>query len=186
MIHDSLFENASNIVELLDGDGGSAGTAAKDIAHHPPGMLHRGFSVFLFDDLGRTLLQRRSPKKYHFAGRWSNACCSHPISSVDLVQGASRRLTFELGIDAALSHVGTFRYVAADPVSNLVENEEDAVLVGYIPRDVAIASNPDEVTATRFVGVDALLREIKVSPAAFSPWLLGALDCATKAGHPRR
>jgi isopentenyl-diphosphate delta-isomerase len=176
---------ASDTVELLDDGGRPSGAMGKAAAHEPPGRLHRGFSVILFDETGRVLLQRRADSKYHFAGRWSNACCSHPPAGADVAIAARKRLLLELRIEAALEVVGSFRYVAVDEASMLVEREDDVVLVGYVLSDVVVEPNRDEVSATRFVGIRELESQLASSAVEFTPWLAEALQCAVKAGHPK-
>jgi isopentenyl-diphosphate delta-isomerase len=176
--------DAQDVVQLLSDDGTPAGVMAKRDAHLSPGHLHRGFSVFLFDETGRVLLQRRASSKYHFAGKWSNACCSHPHDTVSLEAAARSRLSFELGIDTALEPVGSFRYSAVDDASGLVELEDDTVLVGYIRSDANLVPNPGEVWATRFVGIPELETELRTSPDASTPWLAEALRCVLRVGHP--
>src|SRR5690349_16645839 len=84
---------------------------------HQKGILHRAFSVFLFDKKGRMLLQQRSKEKYHGALLWTNACCSHPHENEDIEKAAERRMQEELGVSAAISKIFTFTYHAE------VENE---------------------------------------------------------------
>lgn len=176
---------ASEVVQLLSDDGTPAGVMAKRAAHEGQGYLHRGFSVFLFDETGRVLLQRRAASKYHFAGRWSNACCSHPLETAGVEASARRRVSFELGIEAALEAVGSFRYTAVDEASGLVEREDDTVLVGYVRSDATVVPNPTEVWETRFIAIPDLERELRTSPDDSTPWLARALSCVTAAGHPR-
>lgn len=176
----------ADLVELIDDAGRSMGICSKIEAHEPPGRLHRAFSVFLFDDAGRIMLQRRAAAKYHFARRWSNACCSHPPPGADVGTSAVARLRAELGISTDLAQVASFRYRATDPVSRLVEREEDTVFVGYVPSDVSVEPDPAEVAAVRFLDLDELSAEIERSPAEFTPWLAAALELVQRAGHPRR
>jgi isopentenyl-diphosphate Delta-isomerase len=178
------FEIADS-VQLLCDDGTAGGVIDKIAAHESPGRLHRAFSVLLFDEAGRLLLQRRADSKYHFAGKWSNACCSHPPVGADVVAYAENRLLFELGLKTALEVVGSFRYVAVDPETSLVEREDDIVLVGYVPGDVVALPNPSEVSATKFLRVEEVCGTL-TDLAVFTPWLAGALECAASAGHPRR
>lgn len=175
----------NDVVQLLGPDGTPAGFMAKQAAHESPGYLHRGFSVFLFDENARVLLQRRAATKYHFAGRWSNACCSHPSGDATLETTATSRLMYELGIETALELVGSFTYSAADNKSGLVERERDSVLVGYVRSDVALAPNPREVSSTRFIAIDVLQEELRASSDQATPWLAEALGCVVRAGHPR-
>ncbi len=175
---------AWDTVELLDEDGRSIGSLGKREAHEAPGRLHRGFSVFLFDEAGRLLLQRRAVSKYHFGGRWSNSCCSHPPPGADAVIAAQRRVQLELGVNATLQAVGSFRYMAADETSPLVEREDDTVLVGYVRGDVTIAADPDEVSDVRFVALDDLRRDLDTSPGDFTPWFAVGLEHVLRAGHP--
>jgi isopentenyl-diphosphate Delta-isomerase len=175
---------APDLVQLIGDDGVPAGVMAKLAAHVSPGYLHRGFSVFLFDESGRVLLQRRAGSKYHFAGKWSNTCCSHPVVSVSDEATARRRLLFELGVDTPMEPVGSFRYTAIDAATGLVEREDDTVLVGYVRSDLIVVPNPAEVSSTRFIPVPDLQEELRRSPGDSTPWLAPALDCAIKAGHP--
>lgn len=156
-------------------------------AHESPGVMHRAFSVFLFDAEGRVLLQRRADEKHHFRGRWSNTCCSHPRPGEGVEDGASRRLREELGIDATASEVGSFTYRALDADSGLVEVEFDHVLVG---RHAGPARpDPDEVSEVRWVTLADLRRRLETEPEAFTPWLAPALQVVerhltTRASEP--
>jgi isopentenyl-diphosphate delta-isomerase len=176
---------ASEVVELLNDDGTTAGVMPKRAAHESPGHLHRGFSVLLFDEAGRVLLQRRAASKYHFAGKWSNTCCSHPADSAVVEAVARSRLSYELGIDAMLESAGSFRYTAVDDASGLVEREDDTVLVGYVRSDLVVVPNPAEVWSTRFISIPDLQAEFRRSPGDSTPWLAEALQCVIRAGHPR-
>ena len=176
---------APEVVQLVGDDGTPAGVMAKLAAHESPGYLHRGFSVFLFDETGRVLLQRRASSKYHFAGKWSNTCCSHPEASVSDEVTARRRLVLELGLDTPVAPVGSFMYTAIDHASGLVEREDDTVLVGYVRSDVILAPDPAEVSSTRFISIPDLQDEIRRTPGDSTPWLAPALQCVIGAGHPR-
>jgi isopentenyl-diphosphate Delta-isomerase len=173
----------SEVVHLLHDDGTPAGVMEKRAAHENPGHLHRAFSVFLFDE-SRVLLQRRAASKYHFAGRWSNACCSHHPETASLESFARGRVSYELGLEATLQHVGSFRYAAVDEVSGLVEREDDTVLVGYVRSDVVVAANPSEASETRFVPIPELEHELRIFPQDSTPWLAEGLRCVLRAGHP--
>ncbi|MEV8154881.1 isopentenyl-diphosphate Delta-isomerase, partial [Streptomyces fradiae] len=112
----------SIMLELVDEDGTTIGTAEKLSAHRAPGRLHRAFSVFLFDEEGRLLLQRRALGKYHSPGVWSNTCCGHPYPGEAPFTAAARRVSEELGVSPSLmAEAGTVRYNHPDPVSGLVD-----------------------------------------------------------------
>src|SRR5688500_371749 len=95
------------------------GTMEK-IEAHQQGLLHRAFSVFIFDNKGRMLLQQRAPDKYHGAGLWSNTCCSHPYPGEAIGEAANRRLKEEMGFDTKLQKVFEFTYKASVE-NNLIE-----------------------------------------------------------------
>ncbi|GAA0448233.1 isopentenyl-diphosphate Delta-isomerase [Streptomyces sp. NPDC046215] len=163
------------MLELVDEAGRTIGTAEKLAAHIAPGMLHRAFSVFLFDARGRLLLQRRALGKYHSPGVWSNTCCGHPYPGEPPFVAAARRTGEELGVaPALLREAGTVRYNHPDPASGLVEQEYNHLFVGTVtapPRPDA-----EEVGETAFVTPAELeaLRE----KFAFSQWFMDVLDTA--------
>jgi isopentenyl-diphosphate delta-isomerase len=169
-----------DLVELVSADGMPIGSATVATAHSTPGQLHRAFSVLLFDEQGRTLLQRRAKVKSRFPLRWGNACCGHPAPGEDVVAAGSRRLRDELGIDGvALAEVGVYAYLAVDPATGRVEREYDHVLVGRVPHDVVIGPDPAEVGGTRWESIDDLLRVAELGE--YVPWLMGVLNVAIHA-----
>jgi isopentenyl-diphosphate delta-isomerase len=166
------------LLELVDEDGTTIGTAEKLSAHQPPGRLHRAFSVFLFDDLGRLLLQQRAPGKYHSPGVWSNTCCGHPYPGESPFAAAARRTHEELGVSPALlGEAGTVRYNHPDPVSGLVEQEFNHLFVG-LTRETP-RPDPQEVGATAFVTAAELAERHEAAP--FSAWFMTVLDAARPA-----
>src|SRR6185503_16709121 len=104
------------------------GTAEKMEAHEK-GLLHRAFSIFVFNSRGEVLMQQRAPGKYHSAGLWTNACCSHPRPGEKTEEAARRRLREELGFETALTEIFDFIY-RAEFVNGLAEHEYDHVYVG--------------------------------------------------------
>jgi isopentenyl-diphosphate delta-isomerase len=164
-------------VILVDENDRPRGSAPK-LDVHRTGSLHRAFSVFVFDHEGRTLLQQRASGKYHSGGRWSNAACGHPRPGEETGAAARRRLGEELGIDCALAPAGTFTY-RATVAPSLVEHEIDHVFVGQC----AQALHPDarEVTATRWIEIDALRKECRAQPERFTVWFLQALEVALRS-----
>ena len=109
-------------VTLVDAANNVVGSCGK-LAAHREGKLHRAFSILITNPDGELLLQRRAAHKYHFANRWSNACCGHPRPGEPTPAAACRRLAEELGFTVPLTQVAAFPYFAEDAVSGLVENE---------------------------------------------------------------
>ncbi|MFB7115558.1 isopentenyl-diphosphate Delta-isomerase [Streptomyces sp. NPDC056291] len=166
------------LLELVDEDGVTIGTAEKLSAHQPPGRLHRAFSVFLFDNRGRLLLQQRALGKYHSPGVWSNSCCGHPYPGESPMAAAARRTYEELGISPSLlAEAGTVRYHHPDPDSGLVEQEYNHLFVGLVQSP--LRPDPEEVGATAFV-TPAELAE-RQARDTFSVWFPTVLDAARPA-----
>lgn len=166
------------LLELVDEDGMTIGTAEKLSAHQPPGQLHRAFSVFLFDERGRLLLQRRALGKYHSPGVWSNTCCGHPYPGESPFAAAARRTYEELGVSPALlGEAGTVRYNHPDPDSGLVEQEFNHLFVGLVRGP--LRPDPEEVGATAFVTPAELAERHAVD--TFSAWFMTVLDAARPA-----
>ncbi len=170
-------------VELVTVDGKPLGSCEKLAAHQAPGRLHRAFSAFLFDPAGRVLLQRRADSKYHFGGRWTNACCGHPAPGADVVSQAERRTFAELGVRVTLAVAGSFAYRAVDAASGLVEHELDTVLVGRLAAGSVLVPDPAEVAETRSVSLDDLAVELAHDPDTFTPWFTEALELAVNHQH---
>lgn len=155
-------------VILVDENDTPVGTLEKLRAHQDGGKLHRAFSVFIFDHQDRVLLQRRAAQKYHFAGLWSNACCSHPRPGESDLSAAQRRLREELGVATDLRRACCFVYAAYDPQSGLHEREFLHVWVGTF--EGACAPNPDEVAEIHWSSRDAIRTELEDDPSRFTPW----------------
>lgn len=171
-------DTAPIMLELVDEAGETVGTAEKVFAHLPPGRLHRAFSVFLFDDRGRLLLQRRAPGKYHSPDVWSNTCCGHPYPGESPFAAAARRTSEELGVSPALlREAGTVSYHHPDPDSGLVEREHNHLFVGRV-RDGA-HPDPEEVAETVFVTPEELARRCQDLP--FSVWFPTVLEAVLPA-----
>jgi isopentenyl-diphosphate Delta-isomerase len=166
-------------VVLVDTAGNVTGEADKLEAHRDGGRLHLAFSVFVFDTEGRVLLQRRAPGKYHFAGRWTNTCCSHPMPGEGVVEAGVRRLDEEMGITTSLTDVGSFIYRAEDAASGLTEYELDHVLIGEYDDDPV--PNPDEADAWRWVTLADLHSDLTTNPNRYTPWLAPALRLVQEA-----
>ena len=134
---------------------------------HENGILHRAFSVFLFNEKGEMLLQKRSANKYHSPNQWTNAVCSHPRINETYLEGAQRRLQEELGIEAELSPKFHFIY-KADVGQNLWEHELDHVFTGSFNGEVQL--NPQEVSEVRSISMENLEKEMIEHPQNFTEW----------------
>ncbi|WP_020554548.1 isopentenyl-diphosphate Delta-isomerase [Embleya scabrispora] len=166
------------MVELVDPQGNTIGLAEKLEAHQPPGQLHRAFSVFLLDDEGRVLMQRRALTKYHSPGRWSNTCCSHPFPGEEPREAVLRRLTEELGVEpTVLEPAGLVTYDVTDEVSGLVEKEFNHLFVGRAGG--ALRLNPEEVDDVAYVPPAELDAWLAVHE--HTAWLSAVLDPVREA-----
>jgi isopentenyl-diphosphate delta-isomerase len=166
------------MLELVDEGGVTIGTAEKLWAHQAPGRLHRAFSVFLFDDEGRLLLQRRALGKYHSPGVWSNTCCGHPYPGEPPFVAAARRTAEELGAAPALMReAGTVRYNHPDPASGLVEQEFNHLFVGVVRGE--LRPDPEEIDDVAFVTAKELAE--RRAEGVFSAWFGTVLDAALPA-----
>jgi isopentenyl-diphosphate delta-isomerase len=166
------------LLELVDENGTTIGTAEKLAAHQAPGRLHRAFSVFLFDDRGRLLLQQRALGKYHSPGVWSNTCCGHPYPGEAPFAAAARRTFEELGVSPSLlAEAGTVRYNHPDPASGLVEQEYNHLFVGLVQCE--LRPDAEEIAETAFVtSAELTVRQAK---DPFSTWFTTVLDAARPA-----
>jgi isopentenyl-diphosphate delta-isomerase len=176
----------AHLVDLVDETGESLGTSTVEVAHQPPGRLHRAFSVLLIDPDGRLLLQRRAMAKTRFAGRWANACCGHPAPGIPVADSALLRLQEELGLaPVLLKELGVYVYRAADDQTDRVEYEYDHVLLGSVLADVALAPDPAEVSEVRWVTPSELAGGLRSAPDRYAPWLAGAVRVASGTALPR-
>jgi isopentenyl-diphosphate delta-isomerase len=169
-------------VVLVNENDRPLGTIGK-LRAHTEGLLHRAFSVFIFDPQGRLLLQQRAADKYHSGGLWSNTCCSHPHPGESPLEGALRRLPEELGFCADLSPVlqETYHLPVGD---NLTEYEHTHVFVGTAAAP-EIDAAATEVADWRWRTPDALQRELQRYPERYTSWFRHLLPLVLTAppGH---
>ena len=159
---------------LVDKNDRTLGQITKRDAHAGDGRLHRAFSVFLFNDQKQLLLQKRSPKKNLWPGFWANSCCSHPRRGEETPEAAIRRLSEELGLEAALTYLYKFEYHATyGPEGS--EFELCSVFVGR--SNEAATVNTNEVNELRYVSPEVLDEEMKSDPDKFTPWLKLEWQC---------
>lgn len=158
-------------VILVDEQDNAIGTMGK-MEVHEKAVLHRAFSIFIFNDKGEMLLQKRADNKYHSAGLWTNTCCSHPRPGEDTETAALKRLQEEMGFTTALSKAFSFIYKA--PFDNgLTEHEYDHVFTGRY--NGLVYPNPQEVSDYCYQPVEAIKDNIKMQPAHFTEWFKIAL-----------
>ena len=134
---------------------------------HEKGILHRAFSVFIFNDKNELLLQKRASSKYHSGGLWSNSCCSHPRSGEHVVDAGVRRLTEELGFSVPLMSSFSFIY-EAKLENDLIEHELDHVLIGRYSDEPIM--NPEEVEDWKYMSLSDLDSDMKQHPELYTIW----------------
>lgn len=134
---------------------------------HQRGLLHRAFSVFIFNSKGEMLLQQRALHKYHSGGLWTNACCSHPQPGEDTEAAAQRRLQEEMGFSTTLTKAFDFIYKAT--VDNeLTEHEFDHVFTGSYDGDLEI--NSEEVKDFAYQPMNKLKESLESQPEKYTVW----------------
>ncbi len=157
----------SELLILVDTHDQETGNLGKVECHDGDGILHRAFSVFLFNDRGELLLQQRSPDKRLWPMYWTNTCCSHPRQGESMQIATARRLQQELNTASTLEFIYKFEYQAR--FGNLgSENELCSVYLGRLEREAT--ANDAEVAALRFVSADKLRVEIDAEPERLTPW----------------
>jgi isopentenyl-diphosphate delta-isomerase len=134
---------------------------------HRKGLLHRAFSVFIFNEKGEMLLQQRAAKKYHSPNLWSNACCSHPVVGEEIDFAANKRLQEELGFDTEIQE--KFQFIYKTEFDNgLTEHEYDHVFTGVYNGE--ILPNPEEVGDYCYMTMDAIEESLLSHPAKYTSW----------------
>ncbi|RYD79563.1 MAG: isopentenyl-diphosphate Delta-isomerase [Sphingobacteriales bacterium] len=157
---------ATHEVILVNEHDEEIGTMEKMEAHQKA-VLHRAFSVFIFNSRGEMLLQQRAGHKYHSAGLWTNACCSHPAPGEATIDAANRRLIEELGFTTPLNKLFSFTYKSQFD-NGLTEHEYDHVYSGTY--DGKIRPNPDEVKDYCFKKLEDIEESLASHPARFTSW----------------
>lgn len=154
---------------LVDENDREIGHLDKGACHDGDGVLHRAFSLFIFNSDGELLLQQRGDDKRLWPHFWSNSCCSHPRRGETMAEATRRRLSEELGMTADVRHLFTFQYQARyrDLGS---ENEICWVFAGRC--DQPPRPNPTEIAAVRWISPDDLDRELEGFPERFTPWFV--------------
>ena len=134
---------------------------------HEKAVLHRAFSVFIFNDEGELMLQQRAAHKYHSPLLWTNTCCSHQRDGESNIEAGKRRLIEEMGFKTNLKEIFSFVYKA--PFDNgLTEHELDHVMIGNFNGTPKI--NPDEVASYKWMTLEAVKKDIELQPNIYTAW----------------
>jgi isopentenyl-diphosphate delta-isomerase len=162
------------MIILVDENDKPMGFEEKIKAHQNGGKLHRAFSIFIFNSEGKTLLQLRSKKKYHFGGLWTNTCCSHPLKGEELSDAVHRKLKQEFGFDTDLKEIFSFIYKVTDRKSGLTEYEFDHVFVGIY--NGKPKPNPEEIDDFKWIDLKDLKADLIKNRGKYTPWFAIAVD----------
>jgi len=163
-------------VILVDENDNPLGTMEKMEAHEK-GVLHRAFSVFIFNNNGEMLLQQRAFSKYHSGGLWTNTCCSHPREGEATIEAAHRRLQEEMGFDCEIEKAFDFIY-KKELDKGLMEHEFDHVFIGKYEGEVKF--KPNEVNAYVYKSIQDVLNEVLLFPEKFTEWFKICLNEVVK------
>ena len=159
-------------VILVDENDTQVGLMHK-LEAHQKGLLHRAFSVFIFNSNHQLLLQKRAVSKYHSGGLWTNTCCSHPREGEETINAANRRLIEEIGIKTNLRKVFDFIY-KAELDNELTENEFDHVFYGLYNEDPII--NTEEADDFKWIDMETLNNDITANGQNYTVWFKIAFD----------
>lgn len=158
---------ALDLLILVDGEDNIKGYLDKAECHRGQGILHRAFSIFIFNSSGQLLIQRRSAAKPLWPLFWSNSVCSHPRKGEEYLEAAARRLKEEIGIETSLRFLFQFQYQASYGVVGS-ENELCSVFIGQ--SDGPVIVDPGEIAGWRFISQGELDEELRVRPQDYTPW----------------
>lgn len=167
MAREEVVSSASEELILVDELDREIGCKPKSECHAGSGVLHRAFSIFVFNGDNELLLQQRSAGKPLWPNYWSNTCCSHPRRGESMETAASRRLLQELGFDCPLEYLYKFKYHAQ---YGEIGAEHEYCWVYHGRHDGRVDANVNEIAAWRFVDVDTLEAELEERPEIFTPW----------------
>lgn len=154
------------LVILVDKNDQQIGLMPK-LEAHEKAVLHRAFSVFIFNDKNELLLQQRASHKYHSPNLWTNTCCSHQREGESNIQAGKRRLQEEMGMECDLSE--KFHFIYKAPFDNgLTEHELDHVLIGY--SNVNPVINSEEVSNFKWMTINSIKNDIFENPKNYTEW----------------
>jgi isopentenyl-diphosphate delta-isomerase len=154
------------MVILVDENDNVIGSMEKMEAHEK-GLLHRAFSIFVFNKNKELMLQKRAIDKYHSGGLWTNTCCSHPRFNETILEAANRRLKEEMGFTCHLEREFSFIYYKKLD-KGLIEHELDHVIFGEYNFSPQI--NHTEVSDYKFISIPELIKDVKSNPQLYTEW----------------
>lgn len=167
MVREEVVSSADEQLILVDELDREIGYDSKSECHAGNGILHRAFSIFVFNSGDELLLQKRSPEKPLWPNYWSNTCCSHPRRGEAMEEAVSRRLAQELGFECPLQFLYKFKYHAQ---YGAVGAEHEYCWVYFGRYDGRLDVNLNEVAEWRFMDVESLEAELAAHPERFTPW----------------
>ena len=153
-------------VILVDENDNQVGVMPK-LEAHQKGLLHRAFSVFIFNSKYELLLQKRASSKYHSGGLWTNTCCSHQREGENSIEAGKRRLLEEMGFETELKIITSFIY-KVEFENGLTEHELDYLLIGKYLKSPVI--NKQEVADWKWMKVELIADDIKLNPNNYTSW----------------
>jgi isopentenyl-diphosphate delta-isomerase len=162
-----IVSSESEELILVDAQDNETGYRSKAECHDGDGILHRAFSLFLFNGRRELLLQQRSASKRLWPGYWSNSCCSHPRRGESIQTATQRRLSDELNVTATLEYVYKFRYQVNFGAAG-AENELCHVFLGTTGG--VLRPNVSEIAEVRYVSACELSAELEAGAEVFTPW----------------
>ena len=156
-----------DLLILVDEQDNILGYETKMKCHQGDGLLHRAFSIFIFNKDKQLLIQQRSALKPLWPLYWSNSVCSHPRKGENDMEAAHRRLMEEINIDTSLQFLFKFQYQAAFKDTGS-ENELCSVYIGF--SDEPVRADPDEIADWKYIDLEELDRDMQANPQTYSPW----------------
>ena len=163
-----IASHQDELLILVDSEDNELGFASKAECHSGTGLLHRAFSVFIFNSSGQVLLQQRSEQKNLWPLYWSNSCCSHPRQGEQIENAAHRRMVEELSFDCELHYLYKFFYQESFGKKGS-EHELCSVFVGRFDGEISV--NINEIADWKFIDTDELSKSIDQHPEKYTPWL---------------
>ena len=171
-LHDLSGEKKEQLLILTDKKGNQTGSSSRESCHQGLGKTHLAFMALIIDRQNNLILARRSKNKTLWALFWDASVVSHVLHGETVIEAANRRGKEEMGVDLEFKDIGAFYYF--EKFNGNSENEYCHVLIGTAEKDVEF--NPVEIDAVRKIRIENLLKEIRLNPGFFTPWLKIAVE----------